>query len=264
MAIATTVKQRVVSGGEIFLALYNAQGQPTGDFEYLGLTNGFSVTIATEKIQSFGSETGLSALDDETLTRITRAGQIVCRQISLENLQKFIIGDISQIVQTATPVAGEVITVKGDRHYLLGKTPANPTGVRQVTAVTVNGSGGTPTYVLDADYTLDAEQGKIYIIPTSGGGSIPGGDIEVDYTPGAVTRDQLLSSALAEVTCELLFVARNAKGPNRNLLGTKVTLTGAGDLPLKTEDPAYVEVTWDLSFADPDTGAALYIDDVPV
>ena len=250
----------------------------------------------------------------------------------MQNLKRFIIGDVTAVAQTATPVTDEAHTVIQDRWIQLGVSTTSPTGARNVSSVTVTDPTENITYTIDVDYsmsTADATQGRIYIIPTTGkiksatdgtweasttyavgdlvipttpnnrfyyattaGDSDVGeptwptdestvvdnevtwqdmgliasnlGVVWVNYTPAANTRDQLRSAALATVTGQLRFISNAAKGANRNLLGTKVTLAPSGDLVFKADDPAYVEINWDISFAEPDTGAALYIDDVPV
>ncbi len=82
---ASTVAQRLIPGGKIYFDLFNAALEKTGE-RYLGLTPGFTISIASDKIQSYSAENGLQELDDETLVKITRTGKLTVRQISMENL----------------------------------------------------------------------------------------------------------------------------------------------------------------------------------
>lgn len=133
---ASTVAQRLIPGGKIYFDLFNDALEKTGE-RYLGLTPGFTLSIASEKIQSYSAENGLQELDDETLIKITRTGKLTVRQISLENLGMFLAGQASTASQASGSVTNEAIDVLADRYYQLGATVANPSGVRSVSAVTL-------------------------------------------------------------------------------------------------------------------------------
>lgn len=134
-AISTT-KERLVSGGEMFIDPLNALTQYLGE-RYFGLSAVFSLTVKTDKIQSFSSEQGMHELDDESVTKIERTGKMTVRQISWANLALFLGGTPGIQVQPSGTVVGEAITVMPDRYYQLGTSTANPSGVRRVSAITV-------------------------------------------------------------------------------------------------------------------------------
>lgn len=256
----STTKQFVIAGGQCFVAPY-VSGVPSGHQRYLGNSQNLSAAVASEKIQLRSAESGLAVIDDETIVGITRTGKLTLANISLANLALFLIGSISTLTQVATPVLDEAITVNKDRWYQLGKSVANPTGVHSVGSVVVTNSAGTTTYVLNTDYQLDAVNGRIYIMPT--GAITDAQALKVDYTPTAGTRDRVASSALTENTVEFWFIAANAKGANRNWYAPKCLMSPSGDAVIKAAQPAYAELGFDLTFAEPDStfaGAALYID----
>jgi hypothetical protein len=133
---ASTVAQRTIPGGKIYFDLLNAALVKTGE-RYLGLTPGFTLSIASDKIQSYSAENGMQELDDETLVKITRTGKLTVRQISMENLGMFVAGQANVAAQSSGDVTNEAALALADRYLQLGATIPNPSGVRSVSAVTV-------------------------------------------------------------------------------------------------------------------------------
>lgn len=302
---ASTVKQRSIPGGKLFFDVFDANNNKTGE-RYLGLTPGFTVSMASETIQSYSSESGLRELDDETLITVTRTGQITCRQISIENLALFLAADAAAASQSSGAVTGEDQDVKPDRYIQLGALVANPSGVREVTTITAVGktasnwaattayavgdrvkgtsspthifvataagtSAGTePTWpttidatvtngtvtwrcetlitlVEDTDYTVDETLARVYVLPTARV-SAYGSTWTFGYTKTAVSREQITTGDLVSVTGSLRFIAYPAKGTARDLYAPNATLAPSGDLVMKADDPAYAELTWNVTF----------------
>ena len=176
---ASTVAQRLIPGGKIYFDLFNESLEKTGE-RYLGLTPGFTLSIASDKIQSYSAENGLQELDDETLVKITRTGKLTVRQISLENLGMFLGGQASLAGQESASVTDEAIDVRADRYYQLGTTVANPSGVRSVSAVTlttatVSAAATSTAYAVGAQVKPASTPLYIYQCTTAGtsGGSAP-------------------------------------------------------------------------------------------
>ena len=176
---ASTVAQRLIPGGKIYFDLFNAALEKTGE-RYLGLTPGFTISIASDKIQSYSAENGLQELDDETLVKITRTGKLTVRQISMENLGMFLVGQASTASQASGSVTNEAIDVLADRYYQLGATVANPSGVRSVSAVTlttatVAAAATSTAYVVGDQVEPASSPLYIYQCITAGtsGGSAP-------------------------------------------------------------------------------------------
>lgn len=303
---ASTVTQRLIPGGKLYFDLFDANLAKTGE-RYLGLTPGFTISIASEKIQSYSAETGLQQLDDETLVKITRTGKMTVRQISMENLGMFLAGQAVTAAQASASVTNEAISILADRYYQLGALVANPSGVRSVSAVslatatvsaaatstayalgakvkqasaashiyqctTAGTSGGSaPTWpttigatvtdgtavwtcisiitlVEDTDYSVDLTMGRIYILPTARVSGTYAVACLAAYTKSAVSREQLLTSGVADVYGALRFIASNAKGTNRDIFAPNVLLAPSGEIVVKADSPAYAELSFDLSF----------------
>ena len=306
MPTASSTAQRLIPSGKIFFDAFNAAGAKTGE-RYLGLTPGFTVTIASDKIDSYSAESGTRQLDDQTLVTITRTGKLTVRQLSMENLALFLAGSVATPAQASGAVSNEAVSVLADRYYQLGASTANPSGVRSVSSVTVatgavatwaattayalgaqvkpatsplyiyqattagTSGGSAPTWpttigatvtdgtvtwtcigiitpVLDTDYTVDATLARVYVLPTarvSGTYPVPW---LFGYTKSAVSREQLQTAGTADIYGALRFVAFNMKGTNRDLYASNVLLAPSGDIVFKADDPAYAELSFDLTF----------------
>lgn len=107
---------------------------------------------------------------------------------------------------------------------------------------------GIITPVADTDYTVDTTMARVYVLPTARVSSTYPVPWVFGYTKSAVSREQLQSAGTADVYGALRFVAFNAKGTNRDLFAPNVLLAPSGDLVIKADDPAYAELTFELTF----------------
>lgn len=245
--------------GKLYFDPYDANDNTTGE-RYMGNCPSIEVSVESESLEHYSSESGIQEKDEEVLLRIVRNCNVTCDNMSDDNVSMFVIGNLSTITQTATPVVDEAHVVKQGRYYQLGASSSNPTGVKGVTAVTVTGPSGTPTYTLTTDYTVDAALGRVYIVP--GGGIADDATIEVDYTPTANSRTQVASQSLSAVEGALRFVSDNPKGTNRDLYAPKVQLKPSGSFQLIGEE--WMAVTFTIEFLKKDANTeALYVDGRP-
>ncbi|MFO1421178.1 MAG: hypothetical protein U1F59_09670 [Candidatus Competibacteraceae bacterium] len=195
MTVASSVKQRLIPGGKIYFDPFDSSGNSTGE-RYFGLTPGFTLTIASAKIESYGAESGLRELDDTTLISVTRTGKLTCRQVSMENLALFLGAAASTAAQTSGAVTGENKSVLLDRYYQLGASTNNPSGVRAVTGVTVVGKtaadrANSTAYVVGDRVKSATTPTHIFVCTVAGtsAGSAPTwpSTIDATVTDGTVT-----------------------------------------------------------------------------
>lgn len=262
MAITYSSSNKVLGAGRIFLDVLGADGVTYDGERYLGDTPGFTVSIATDKVEDYTSDGALAEKDVNVTTKVTRTGKITCKNVDAANLALFVMGSAGSKTQAATPVADEAINgVKKGRFYQLGVTAGNPTGVRNVSVTAVTGPGGTPVYVAGTDYDADPVAARIYIKP--GGGIADASNLLVDYTPVAGTREQISTDSTGARFGRLRFIADNTVGVNRDLFGPRVQISPSGDLPFKSRD-AIMQMEFDVEFLAPTDGsAALYLDGRP-
>lgn len=200
---------------------------------YLGNTPELGLSVEPETLEHFDSDSALKFKDESVVLQFARAGNFVTDNINLANIALFFFGAESTVTQAATPVADEAITVLQGRHYQLGALPANPPGVRDVSAVVVQDVTDVTTWVEDTDYSLDAANGRIYIIP--GGGITDDDVLHIDYTPAANTRSRIISSDQS-IYGALRFESANPVGDRNNHYFPKTLLTPNGDYALKGDE----------------------------
>lgn len=236
--MALDTKNYVFGRGKLYFNRF-ADGTTDGSGErYFGNTTEFNITVESTTLDHFDSDEGVNVKDASVQTELNRTGTMITDNIADENVALFVLGDISDVVQTATPVAGEVINggavLVADHWYQLGTTGANPTGVRGVTAVTITGDpSGTPAVgVAGTDYILDAALGRFQVVE---GGVLDGVDADADYTPDANTRRRVATSA-DPINGSMRFIATNPQGKYKDVFIPWVQLTANGDWALKGDD----------------------------
>lgn len=261
MSTPQTVSKNIVLGaGYLYFDEEDANGNLTGE-QYMAETPGFSLSVSTEKTEVDSSDSPVAETLVSLVKKVTRAGSLSTRNMDDDTYARFVQADKETVTQTATPVVAEPLTVKQGRYYQLGAGTGNPTGVRAVSSVSVAGSGGTPSYALTTDYIVNADEGRIYIVP--GGNIADDTAIEVDYTPAANSRTRVVSNGDGAKRGALLFVGDNTQGENRRVYIPLLELAANGDLAFKSRDNA-MEAAFDLNILTRTGYEQVYIDGVPV
>lgn len=252
------VNKKVLGSGKLYLALEDANGNLTGE-RYLGDTPGFSVGVETTKVEDYTSDEAIAEKDVLAVTQVVRSGKVTAKDISIDNLALFAVGEVKVVNQAATAVVDEAHNgVAGGRWYQLGRDTANPTGVRNVSAFTLK-KGGV-ALVENTDYEVDLVNARFYVVP---GKAADGQDVAASYTPAANSRSRVETGGVKAVYGALHFIADNTLGPNRDLYGPRVQLQPSGELAMKSRDTIQ-QMEFDVEFLKSDRGAAVYIDDQPV
>lgn len=259
MTIAATSSHSnniVLGAGRLFFDALDSSGNPTGE-RYMGDSPEFSVTVNATKVEDWSSDAPVAEKLLSIATEVTRQCQIQVKDVSIDNLALFLLGDSSPETQTATPVTGEAINnVQTGRYYQLGVTTSSPSGVRDVTSVSVTDASST-SYVEGTDYEVDLTTARIYIMPS---GSIASGtNLLIDYTPTAGSRDRIVTNNLGAKFGALRYIADNTAGTNRDLYAPYVQLMPNGSFDLKSRQNVQ-QLTFDAEFLKHGANAAVYID----
>jgi hypothetical protein len=257
----------VIPAGKIYFDPFDAAGAKTGE-RYLGCTPGGTINVETETVEIYCADSPLPTLLDEVPTKNKQTGTITCDDISDDNLALFFIADKATVTQSGGAVVGEAINgVLQDRHYQLGASASNPTGVRVVSAVSVTDDFPNPAFTVDVDYSVDLALGRIYII--AGGGIADGTNLLVDYTAAANGRVQLTTTKTPKkLYGSLRFIADNAVGANHDIYAPKVLLRPNGEMTFKrtADGTEQMQIPLAFSVVEPDDGTAtcLFVDGRPV
>ncbi|WP_341674948.1 hypothetical protein [Niveibacterium sp. SC-1] len=227
----------------------------------LGNCPGVTVQIETTKSDHFSSETGLRQKDASVVVEVNRTGKVTCDNITLENLAYFFSGAVESVTQSSGTVTAESHTVQSGRHYQIGKSSANPAGVRNISSLVVKSGDNVTTFVAGTDYEADLELGRLQIL--EGGGIDDGDAIVLSYTKAAASWDRVVTGAQSELTGALRIIADNATGADRDFYMPRVTLTPSGELPVIAEGTDFVQMEFGLEVLKPSNGEAIYVDGRP-
>lgn len=243
--------------GKLYFDEFDSAGALQGR-RFLGDSPGFTVSVSNEKLEHFSSTGGVKEKDLDVLLQIDRNATITCDNVSLENMKLFLVGEIATIAEVVASITDEVHSVKPGHFYQIGKTAAKPSGVRNIESVVVTDVGAVTTFVEGTDYEVDLATGMLEITPTADGGNITEEDIEVDYDTTLNSRDQL-STSTKSIKGELVYIADNPQGANKDLLAPSVVMAPSGDFNFIGEELA--QVAFEVSFNKKDDAtSAIYID----
>lgn len=161
-----------------------------------------------------------------------------------ENLNLVLSGDgTTSNVQTGSTIVDEAATApaKLDRSIFTAET--------NISALTITGTAGTPTYVAGTDYELvDAVRGEIKILST---GSITAGlALELDYTSAAKTTSLIKpgKSSLVQGSAKIFVdtVGSSLNGLAWRWIIQNCTLTAEGGIPINPTAVSQTKLTLDI------------------
>lgn len=261
----TTNSNLTLGRGKVYFDLYAPGTQTLTGRRYLGNTPEFSLNVAATQLDHFNSDQGLKVKDESVILQLDRKGVFTTDNVSQENMAMFLIGDKSIQAQSAlTAQTTTILAAKLDRYYQVGATAANPSGVRDLTTVTIATTAGSPvSLVLNTDYTIDLTLGLLYIMPTSIVVVDGTTGLTVTYATSATTRTQIVTSAISQVNGALSFVGYNPKGLQLDYFMPYVLLTPNGAFALKGD--AWQLVPFNLEVLQLNAATAhIYVDGRPL
>jgi hypothetical protein len=222
--------------GKIFFDLMDSSYAKTGEF-FLGNCTTFEVTASPEEIKKYDSTTKAAGLLASDTVRTAMSVNIVGDEFSKENLSRALYGDLATLSQTGDDVVDEaVVALLQDRYYALA--------YRSVTNVVVKGDGGTPTYVLGTDYTVDAVSGRIYI--KSGGSIAADTELDVSYTYATIALDLVRGMTQSAIRGFIRFKGDPARGPVLEMLLWRVSVRADGSIGLISDEYGSWSLTGDV------------------
>lgn len=198
----------------------------TNGFLDLGNCPDFKISMAVDKLEHFSSRSGLNVKDAEVITKQTGAGAFTLDEPNINNLNLFAMGNtVTDVSQTGSTVTDEAVVAYLDKWVPLAK--------KKLSAVAVKHTSGTPTYVLNTDYELDAEAGLIRA--KTGGAITDAQSLKVDYTYATLTIKRVDSSTKSQLKGHIWFVGNPPAGRIQDVKGY-VNLMPEGDMPMIGEE----------------------------
>jgi hypothetical protein len=225
-------KNYTLGRGKLFVDLFDADGNTTGEF-YIGNTTSLTISGDEEVLPHYDSDEGIREQDDEAPLSSDVAISFTTDDIQPENLALFIKGEIVDLTTAAAADQTETLTVRRGRHYQLGTSATNPSGLRALDNIVLSVSGGADI-TAEGNYTVDEALGRVYILEDAV--DIEDGDeVDADYDVTASTRSVIISRG-EKAEGALRYVSANPKGPQRDHYFPKVTLAPDGDYELKGDE----------------------------
>ena len=235
----TTHKSNVIIGaGRVYLDRYDGNGKLTGE-RYLGDSPGASLSVATERSETFSADGPVAVKLVDIVRSITRSWSVTVFDISAENLALFFAGEAGERTQSATAVADEALTVNKGRYYQLGASAAIPLGVGAIDAApaktVVKTKTGSTTYAVETDYQVEPESGRLFIVP--GGAIANGAELKVSYTPVAGTRETVRTGKPKQIQAAIRYIedAANPESKGRDYYARLCSVGASGELALKND-----------------------------
>jgi hypothetical protein len=229
-----TTKNYTIPKGKIFFrrSSINSSGVETklAGYDFLGNAPTVSFTVEVETKDHMSSTTCKVVQDDQVVVSTKVSGTI-----NLDDIKPVVMSLFAQADEpvddniAASGVTDENITMYDGKLMKIGE--ANNIGA--VTAVSVTGTGGTPTYTEGTDYNVDLEGGWLETI--EGGGISDEETVEVDYTPVAQTRTKINVGSSPSIKGTLRFQSDPVQG-HKHDFACDVTLSPDGEMPLVSED----------------------------
>lgn len=258
MALNEVSKNYTLGRGKLYFGQFRPGTQTPRGERYLGNSPDLSFNATQETLDHYYSDGGIREKDASVILQQDYAGAFVLDDINMANLAMFFLGEAMSVTTATRTVTGETFAgVEVGFSYQLGTSATDPTGVRQVSAVTVNIAPST-ALVAGTDYVVDEVLGRITILD---GGTVVGGeDITVDYTVDASTRDRVISKGTS-IEGQLRYVAANPAGKNIDYFMASVKITPNGDLSLKGDD--WQQVPMNIEILRKGDLAAIYAEGRP-
>lgn len=256
LALPTT-KNIVVPAGYF----YFDQNWNSGEL-YIAETPEFKLTGSTEGIEIMSDDGPVAETLVDEVTLVKRAGEFVSKNITDDGYALFVMGDKSTKTTTVASVTGKAINagvaLNGGRWYQLGVDSTHPAGIRGIGTVVIK-TGGT-THALTTDYLLDAETGRIYVVPDGG---CDGAICTSDYATTATSWSQVATNDSGPARGAARFLAHNTVGENRDIFIPVCTISPNGEINLKGRGAAQ-QMGFSIKINKPDDGrASVYINGRP-
>lgn len=225
--------------GALFIDVY-AAGVPTGGFEFLGNVTALNLSSENETAEKYSSTEQSSPLLEKRVIRQSYRLTAACDEHTQVNLGLFMSGELTSRTQTLdTSEAIALTNVQAGQYYNLDR--------RGITSVVV--TEGSAVKTITTDYTIDTEQGILYIVP--GGSIIDNDDITVTFGRPLRTIQQVKGGKVSSPNCALLYIADDVNtdgaAARDRLQVWKASAAPDGDYGFITEnDYASFSLTFDV------------------
>ena len=254
----------VVPRGSILFSKFRPGTFAGEGFRQLGNCPEFNLQRDAQFLEHRSSQKGTRLRDKRLPLGSDLGATIITDDMSAENWQYWTGGELTTVTTaSATAQTETLIGIKKGRIYQIGKSAVAPTGLRGISALSVE--EGATTHTALTDYVLDGTNGLLTILS---GGTIPEeADLELTYNVAASTLRRNTFGE-QEMEGELMFVSNNPfqDMPNSKLYIPRATISANGDLSMMTDpdSPTWQQIPLTIAALQLGDMALAYRDDIPV
>lgn len=206
-------------------------------YRYLGNTPAFGLSVTSETLKHYNSDSGVRVQDKEIVVQTEYAGTLTTDNVNHENLAMMFLGSASTVVvSSGTSNSVTFNDVVLGNVFDLGK--------RNVSNVAITGK------VLGTDFTVDTVNGLLTILET--GTIVAGSDVTVTFDNAAYSYDKTVSAGTA-VEGSLMFIANNPEGDDIDYRIPDVKMMPNGEFAIKAEE--WQQLPFNLVISQPDDGS---------
>ena len=232
----------LIGGGRIFFNDGGQDGNAGNGYLDMGNIPALAVQKAITEIEHFGfNATNRSRQKDlNIVTDIGMSLSFTVDELFAEMWNILLFGNGTT---TQTQSGSSITNEAHNAPVLLDRSVF--TDESNISSLVVTGSGGSPTYTLDTDYSIEnAVTGEIKII--DGGAITTGLAIEFDYTSAARVREKIVPGADASVkgSARLEFTSQN--GDDFTWIIQNCEVKPDGDSPLSSTEASEVSVVLNI------------------
>lgn len=247
-------KNYTLGAGKLYFDRLDANGASTGEF-YIGNTPSLTYSVDEERQEHYSSDEAAREKDASIVIRSDVTVAFTTDDIQPENVAMMFKGEAETLVVAGATNLPENVTVRKGRWHQLGVDADNPSGVRQITIDSVS-SGA----VLDTDYEVDLELGRIYWIedaPNVNEDEV----VVVTYDQVEHSRTIVISTG-DQVRGSLRYIADNTTGRNDDHFWPYIEVSPDGDYEFKGD--SWNEMSFTCEALTSGDLAKHYIDGRPV
>lgn len=229
-------KNYTLPAGEVYFGRFAPGTRAVVDDSdvYLGNTPELTLAADSDTLDHYDADGASRYKDDSVVLEANRTGTLTVDHISPMILALLFGGENVVTTQAEVTDAEQVIpAAKRGRRYQVGRTAANPAGVRGLTSATL--AAGDTDLVINQDYTIDMATGGVVFLP---GSTVVTDevDVTVTYSAASTTYHTVVSGDNIQAEGRLTYIARQTKGAKFDYVMPYVTLRPDGDFALKGND----------------------------
>lgn len=222
--------------GEVLFSRFDDLGVPEG-FEHMGNVDTFELTTADDKIQKRSSMTIARPIRAERTRQRTVTLRLVGDEFNARNMALMAMGEVVDYTQTATPIVKEQLVAASSAGVSAGVQKGKIYKTSKFNIGTASAFLNVSTgLTVDLDWEVhSAAMGTIRILPDAPN-VVPGGSLELSYTPLAVTSTspykRVRGGTKSFIRGAILFVPDTSEGPPEAIQVWSVNMTPDGALAL--------------------------------